>query len=571
MPRRRRRARGASRPSPPHPPRPRAAAAAAPPRRSFRAVAALLGLAAAALKLLLAPAAHSTDLEVHRWWMALTRARPMAAWYTDAASVWTLDYPPLFAYFERGLAAAAAAAHPPMVDPARHGYDAPEALLFMRLSVVCTDVLLIYAVFRLVSAAHAAARVLAGSAGGGARAWDARPAAAALVLFNPGLFLVDNVHFQYNGFVLAFLLLSLANLMDGNTWLGAALFAAAVHLKHTLLPAAPCVAVFLLHRVYATSVTTSTLAASRDVAGVVLAVFAVLFVSWMPLYASGGAAAVRACFARLFPFGRGLLHAYWAPNWWALYSFADKLAVAAGCSLRDADVNTTSGHIGALRPFRCLPNVSPGITAGLVMATILPVALSLPAPSRLGTLALSKKDVASARIALRLPQAVAISMLLAFAFGWHVHEKMILMATVPLGAVALFVGFSPECEATVSSYVLLSLCGHFALHPLVTSPEVTAYKLLHSLAYNAFALSLMPCYYSPLCPSLARQRLLWGRFVWLFAVLCFCTECYVSGGGHKLVFGNDRLEFLPLLLVSVTSGTGIMASLAHLTSSFMQH
>ena len=61
-------------------------------------------------------------------------------------SQWTLDYPPFFAWFEWALSWPAALADPNIVQITNLNYTAPSCVLFQRLSVILSDLVLFYAV-----------------------------------------------------------------------------------------------------------------------------------------------------------------------------------------------------------------------------------------------------------------------------------------------------------------------------------------------------------------------------------------------------------------------------------------
>ncbi|XP_070282975.1 dolichyl pyrophosphate Glc1Man9GlcNAc2 alpha-1,3-glucosyltransferase isoform X6 [Myotis yumanensis] len=166
-----------------------------------------LALGVTLLKCLLIPTYHSTDFEVHRNWLAITHSLPVSQWYYEETSEWTLDYPPFFAWFEYALSHVAKYFDQEMLNIHNLNYASSKTLLFQRFSVIFTDILFVYAV-------HECCKCIDGKKAGKELTEKPKFILSVLLLWNFGLLIVDHIHFQYNGFLMGLMLLSIARLFQ---------------------------------------------------------------------------------------------------------------------------------------------------------------------------------------------------------------------------------------------------------------------------------------------------------------------------------------------------------------------
>ncbi|PNY23054.1 Dolichyl pyrophosphate Glc1Man9GlcNAc2 alpha-1,3-glucosyltransferase [Tolypocladium capitatum] len=476
---------------------------------------------AAAFKVLLFPSSKSTDFEVHRNWLAITNSLPVSEWYYEKTSEWTLDYPPFFAYFEWLLAHVGKLFDPAMVKVYSINHESWQTICFQRATVLLTEVLLAYALQLFIDSTPLPSK-------------RAAQVAALSIFLSPGLLIIDHIHFQYNGFMYGILVLSLVLARCKSTLLHCGLvFAALLCFKHIHLYLAPAYFVFLLREycLSARSILRIKFFNCVKLGAGVVAIFAAAF---GPFAMMGQ---ISQLLSRLFPFSRGLCHAYWAPNVWALYSLADRalihLAPRLGLELKtEALQSVTRGLVGDTA-FAVLPEISPRVCFVL---TLLFQGLPLI-------------KLFSQRTWENFIGAVTLCGYASFLFGWHVHEKAILLVIIPFSLIAL------RDRRHLGAFRPLAVAGHVSLFPLLFTPAEFPVKMI----YTVFWLVLFLMAFDRLAPASNKPRFfLLDRFSTLYIAVSIPLIAYTSLL-HQIIFGKSY-EFLPLMLTSSYAAIGVVGS-----------
>ncbi|KAL1110090.1 hypothetical protein AAG570_008168, partial [Ranatra chinensis] len=477
----------------------------------------------------------STDFEVHRNWLAITHSLPLDQWYYDNTSQWTLDYPPLFAWFEYLLSHVAAYFDEKMLDRNSINYDSIYTILFQRLSVIATDLVLAYGVkecstyvrkyrFRKCSK------------------WRSKLRSPAFVLqiiiiCNVGLFIVDHLHFQYNGLLFGILLTSISYVLQGHYNLGAFWFAFLLNMKHIYLYMAPAYVVYLLRNYCFTpdvkkfNTKTISLTRTAKLGAVVLGVFCMSFGPFIIL------GQLTQVLGRLFPFKRGLCHSYWAPNFWALYNFLDKIAAILGRAF-GYNIKTLVGSMtgGLVQEFEhsVLPSITPCTTFLISFLSTLPCLWKLwHSPGN----------------PLHFVRCLVICSGCAFMFGWHVHEKAILMVIIPLSLTAV------QSRKEAEIFIFLSTVGHYSMLPLIFTPNEIPIKILVYVIYSFYTYNSLSDLFGVRKNSCSLSLLSKVETLYiLILAFLFMYENVI----HKVLQLDVKYPFLPLMLTSVYCSIGLM-------------
>lgn len=510
-------------------------------------------VASTLLKILLFPTYHSTDFDVHRNWLSITSLLPLKEWYLENTNQWTLDYPPFFAYFEWFLSrfipqSVADDGCLELVPVGNYGF---KTVVFQRSTVIITEIVLFLSLQWFINTSATL------------RERKRNFVISSSIVLSPGLFIIDHIHFQYNGFLFGILILSIVNAKLGNHLACGFWFAVLLCFKHIFLYIAPAYFIYLLSAYCLNPLPSTKIKSFNDIINLInwknlfklgSTVLLVFFIAFAPFAYYG---VLPQLFARLFPFSRGLTHAYWAPNIWALYSFTDRLLIQISkkipiiykifnktkSSIELNHESLTRGIVGDVK-FSFLPQIEPNHTFLLTLfyqvMSLIPLFFQPKFERFIGSISLCAYS--------------------SFLFGWHVHEKAIMLIIIPLTFVIC------QDRRLLPPFQLLTSAGYVSLFPLLFGSAEWMFKSLITFVwFIVFQTSFSSVVHF--------QRKLTARvvvldrlnliYMLLFAPICIIIQLLdIESRNFQIL---KKLEFFRLMMYSVYCSIGIISSWSSLS------
>ncbi|NXP14955.1 ALG6 glucosyltransferase, partial [Thinocorus orbignyianus] len=355
------------------------------------------------------------DYEAQRHWQEVTYNLPIRQWYFNTSDnnllYWGLDYPPLTAYHSFLCAYVAKLINPDWIAlHTSRGYESQPHKLFMRTTVFVADLLVyIPAVILYCFSLRETSTKKKASIWG-----------ALCILLYPGLILIDHGHFQYP-LSLGFALWGVLCLSYDWDLLGSVAFCLALNYKQMELYHSLPFFCYLLGKCFKKGLKGKGLVLLMKIAGTVVVSFAVC---WLPFCTD--VAQIMQVLRRLFPIDRGLFEA-------CMFSSPPPCSKLANiwCSL---SVLIKIKNIVS-------PQTQLKISFAVTFLSLLPTCIKLTVhPSLRG-----------------FKFALVSCALSFFLFSFQVHEKSILLVSVPVCLIINEIPFMATWFLLVSTFSMLPL------------------------------------------------------------------------------------------------------------------
>ncbi|XP_036612794.1 dolichyl pyrophosphate Man9GlcNAc2 alpha-1,3-glucosyltransferase [Trichosurus vulpecula] len=344
------------------------------------------------------------DYEAQRHWQEITLNLPVKQWYFNSSDndlqYWGLDYPPLTAYHSLLCAYVAAFINPDWIAlHTSRGYESEQHKLFMRSTVFIADVM-IYVPAVVLYCCHLKET-----------SPKKKVASAFCTLLYPGLLLIDHGHFQYNCVSLGLTLWGVLGLSCDRDILGSLAFCLAINYKQMELYHSLPFFCYLLGKCLKKGLKGKGLLLLVELITTVVAAFALC---WLPFFTK--VEQTVQVIRRLFPVARGL--------------FEDKVA-NFWCSL----------NVLLKIKDLLLPHTQLMFSFALTFLSLLPACIKL-----------------TLQPSLRGFRYTLVSCALSFfLFSFQVHEKSILLVSLPVCLILNEVPFMSVWFLLVSTFSMLPL------------------------------------------------------------------------------------------------------------------